>query len=108
LISWSICKSQIQSWDRILKSIIRQFWPHDQSVDLLINIIGQIRPHEQTQFWPHDQKFDLLKKLSFDLMRFNLLTLSLNLTVIVWLKLGCYNVFGRWPMKVLIYLEVEN
>ncbi len=44
--------------------------------DLLINIIGQFRPHEQTQFWPHDWKFDLLKKLNFDLMKFDLLTLS--------------------------------
>jgi hypothetical protein len=49
---------------------------HDQSVDLLINIIGQIRPHEQTQFRPHDQKFDLLKKLNFDLMKFNLMIIS--------------------------------
>ena len=96
-ISWSICKSQIRSWDQILKSIIRQFWPHDWSVDLLINIIGQIQPHEQTQFWPHDRKFDLLKKLNFDLMKFDLLTLSLskdsnyfhkNLFIFITLKQG--------------------
>jgi hypothetical protein len=69
LISWSICWPQIRSWDWILKSIIREFQPHDQSVDLLINIIGQIRPHEQTQFRPHEKwkkiwshEFDLMKK----------------------------------------------
>ncbi len=41
-----------------------------------MNIIGQIRPHEQTQFWPHNQKFDLLKKLNFDLMKFDLMIIS--------------------------------
>ncbi len=49
---------------------------HDQSVDLLINIIRQIWPHEQIEFWPHDQKFDLMKNLNFDLMKFNLMIIS--------------------------------
>jgi hypothetical protein len=53
-----------------------EFRSHDWSVNLLIDIIGQIRPHEQIEFWPPDQKFDLLKKLNFDLMKFDLLTLS--------------------------------
>ncbi len=86
LMSWSICKSQIWSWDWILKSIIRQFRPHDRSVDLLIDIIGQIWPNDQTQFWPHDQKFDLLKKLNFDLMKFDLLTLSHLFSLFISLK----------------------
>ncbi len=52
------------------------FRSHDQSVDLLINIIGQIRSHEQIEFRSHDQKFDLLKKLNFDLMKFDLMIIS--------------------------------
>ncbi len=44
------------------KSIIMQFWSHDQSVNLLINIIRQIWPHEQIEFQSHDQKFDLMIK----------------------------------------------
>ena len=39
----------------------------------LSNINEQIRPHEQIEFRPHDQKFDLLKKLNFDLMKFDLM-----------------------------------
>ncbi len=49
---------------------------HDQSVNLLINIIRQIRPHEQIEFRPHDRKFDLKKKLNFDLMKFDLMIIS--------------------------------
>ncbi len=44
----------------------------------LTNINEQIRPHEQTEFWPHDRKFDLLKKLNFDLMKFDLMIISQN------------------------------
>ncbi len=44
----------------------------------LSNINEQIRPHEQIEFRPHDQKFDLLKKLNFDLMKFDLLTPTLK------------------------------
>ncbi len=29
--------------------------------------------YEKGEFWPQDQKFDLLKKLNFDLMKFNLM-----------------------------------
>ncbi len=47
------------------KILLFEFWSHDQSVNLMINNIGQIRPHEQTQFWPHDRNFDLMK---FDLL----------------------------------------
>jgi len=53
-----------------------EFRSHDRKFNLLINIIGQFRPHEQTQLRPHDRKFDLLKKLNFDLMKFDLLTPS--------------------------------
>ena len=42
------------------------------SVDLLINIIEQIRSH--------DRNFDLMKKLNFDLMKFDLMIIS-HLTV---------------------------
>jgi hypothetical protein len=42
----------------------------------LSNINEQIWPHEQIEFRPHDQKFDLLKKLNFDLMKFDLLSLG--------------------------------
>ena len=41
----------------------------------LSNINEQIWPHEQIEFRPHDQKFDL-KKLNFDLMKFDLLSLG--------------------------------
>ncbi len=40
----------------------------------LSNINEQICTHEQIEFRPHDQKFNLLKKLNFDLMKFDLLT----------------------------------
>jgi hypothetical protein len=53
-----------------------EFWSHDRSVDLLIDFIRQIRPHEQIEIRSHDRKFDLMKKLNFDLMKFDLLTLS--------------------------------
>jgi hypothetical protein len=43
----------------------------------LSNINEQIWPHEQMEFQPHDQKFDLLKKLNFNLMKFDLLTPTL-------------------------------
>ncbi len=39
----------------------------------LSNINEHIWPHEQIEFRPHDRKFDLLKKLNFDLMKFNLM-----------------------------------
>ena len=42
----------------------------------LSNIKEQIWPHEQIEFQPHGQKFDLLKKLNFDLMKFDLLSLG--------------------------------
>jgi hypothetical protein len=35
----------------------------------LTNINEQIRPHEKIYFWPHE-------KVNFDLMKFDLLTLS--------------------------------
>jgi hypothetical protein len=44
----------------------------------LSNINEQIQPHEQIEFRPHDQKFDLLKKLNFDLMKFDLMIISLQ------------------------------
>ena len=52
------------------------------SFDLMIDIIGQIRPHEQIEFWPHDRKFNLLKKLNFDLMKFDLLTPTLKIVLV--------------------------
>jgi hypothetical protein len=52
------------------------FRSHDQSVDLLINIISQIRPHEQTQFRPHDHNFDLMKNGNFYLMKFDLMIIA--------------------------------
>jgi hypothetical protein len=42
----------------------------------LSNINEQIRHHEQIEFGPHDWKFDLLKKLNFDLMKFDLMIIS--------------------------------
>ena len=42
----------------------------------LSNINKQIQPHEQIEFWPHDKKFDHLKKLNFDLMKFDLMIIS--------------------------------
>jgi hypothetical protein len=53
-----------------------EFWSHDRSVDLLIDFIRQIRPHEQIEIWSHDRKFDLMKKLNFDLMTFDLMIIS--------------------------------
>jgi hypothetical protein len=32
--------------------------------------------HKQIEFWPHDHNFDLMKKLFFDLMKFDLMTIS--------------------------------
>ncbi len=69
----------------ILKSIIRQFRCYDRSVNLLINIIRQIQPHEQIEFWSHDRKFDLLKKLNFDLMKLDLMIISLVTYVLLQL-----------------------
>jgi hypothetical protein len=43
----------------------------------LSNINEPIWHHEQIEFWPHDQKFDLLKELNFDLMKFDLMIISL-------------------------------
>ena len=54
---------------------------HDRSVNLLINIIRQIRPHEQTQFQPHDRNFDLMKNGNFDLMKFDLMIIAQNIQV---------------------------
>ncbi len=95
-ISWWICKSQIRSWDWILKSIIRQFWPPDRSVNLLIDIIGQIQPHEQTQFWPHDQKFNLLKSW---------ISISWNLTSWPWVSESTRKC--PQPISNLFYSQVK-
>ena len=55
----------------------------------LPNINEQIRPHEQIEFRPLDWKFDLMKKLNFDLMKFDLMIipLSLSLKVAQYLKI---------------------
>ncbi len=36
----------------------------------------KFRSHEKWEFQPHDRKFDLLKKLNFDLMKFDLMISS--------------------------------
>ncbi len=51
------------------------------SIDLLINIIRQIWPHEQIQFWPHDHNFDLMKNGNFNLMKFDLMIIAQNIQV---------------------------
>jgi len=43
----------------------------------LSNINEQIWPHEQTQFGPHDRNFDLMKNCNFNLMKFDLMIISL-------------------------------
>ena len=81
-ISWSYLQLTNRSWD--WNCLIMHYFNFDLMIEVstswskLSNIYEQIRPHEQIEFWPHDQKFDLLKKLNFDLMKFDLLTLSLN------------------------------
>ncbi len=60
-----------------------EFWSHDWRDDILIDFIRQIWPHEQIEIWSHDQKFDLMKKLNFDLMKFNLMIIS-KLPRIFW------------------------
>jgi hypothetical protein len=54
----------------------------------MINIIRQIQPHEQIEFQSHEQKFDLMKKLNFDLMKFDLMIISLMKYHIYWRKTG--------------------
>ena len=54
------------SWSK-LSNINEQIWPHEQ-----------IWHHEQIEFRPDDWKFDLLKKLNFNLMKFDLMIISLG------------------------------
>ncbi len=78
---WFVCRKNNHEI-KILNCIFRQFQSHDQSVDLLIIIIEQIWSNEQIEFQPHDQKFDFLKKLNFDLMKFDLMISSQLYTII--------------------------
>jgi hypothetical protein len=77
------------------KFLIMLFWILI-SWSKLSNINEQIRPHEQIEFWSHDRKFDLLKKLNFDLMKFDLMIISLPILRerIQLLKHDCPNCIG--------------
>ncbi len=55
--------------------------------DLMINIIGQIRPHEQTQFRPHE-KWKKIRSHEFDLMK-KWISISWNSTSWPWVANIC-------------------
>jgi len=113
LISWSHLGLTNWSWDQ--NSLIMLYFNFDLMIKVstswskLSNINEQIRPHEQIEFWPHYQKFDLLKKLNFDLMKFDLMIISHNSRILSLFPLvytqECHNRCCRfsWPWKHLVF-----
>jgi hypothetical protein len=59
-----------------------EFWSHekrgDREIESIIRNFDPMKNEKNSISWirPHDQKFDLLKKLNFDLMKFDLMIIS--------------------------------
>jgi hypothetical protein len=72
-IMWSkLPNNAFLNFDLMKKGLIRR---SNQLLGILTS--WKMKKNLISWIWPHDQKFDLLKKLNFDLMKFDLMIISL-------------------------------